>query len=47
MRVIRRARRWWHRQLVINPGRIDSWLVGFFAIVATIVLVALVVRFMG
>ncbi|MGE5588524.1 MAG: hypothetical protein ACM3ZO_09995 [Clostridia bacterium] len=47
MEVVRRARRWWRRQRVINPGRIDSWLVGFFSVLATAVVVAVVVRFAG
>ncbi|MEW6105110.1 MAG: hypothetical protein AB1563_01930 [Bacillota bacterium] len=47
MELVRRAKRWWRRQLIINPGRVDSWLVGLFGILATVVIVAVVVRFIG
>ncbi|HHY33670.1 MAG TPA: hypothetical protein GX515_11760 [Firmicutes bacterium] len=47
MELARRARRWWHRQLIINPGRVDSWLVSLLSILATAGIVAVIVRFMG
>ena len=47
MRLIRRARRWWFRQAAVNPGRVDCWVVGFLGIIATVLLVAVVVRFIG
>ncbi|MGE5592702.1 MAG: hypothetical protein ACM3X3_03325 [Betaproteobacteria bacterium] len=47
MELVRRAKRWWCRQLIINPGRVDSWLVSLFSILATVAIVAVVVRLMG
>ncbi|MGE5574366.1 MAG: hypothetical protein ACM309_00595 [Bacillota bacterium] len=47
MKLVRRAKRWWRRQLIVNPGRVDSWLVSLFSILATAVIVAAVVRFIG
>ncbi|HHY32803.1 MAG TPA: hypothetical protein GX515_07245 [Firmicutes bacterium] len=46
-RLVAGMKRWWFRQLAVNPGRVDAWIVAVVGILAMLVIVAVLARLIG